>query len=1071
MAFYYYQATDFNALFDKIYTLIKVERKTLKPQTPQTIVVGSRDIAEWLEEKFIERDDVLMGIDFLFLENALLAFDERLNTQNFPEANESWFKAPQENDKLSYATFFDFQLAVLDILFASQEKEDAFQKEFNLKNLTQLQILALVQKVTKQINEYLLHAPQAMQETLTKKNSSLPLQLFSLAHEKLAQRGLLSPLFLLPPQKKDSFPLKESPTQKISNALYLFGMPLLSAYHLTQLVRVSQTIDVHLAALHIPVIKGGKNPFYQKAAQHFEKYTNFLQKQVAALNATLHIESTESMLSPWQKRWASGDLSQTSTDKRINFLALPATYRGAEIIADKWHDALMKDNALRQEDFSLLLTDGKKQLAAFEKASHERKLSLFTRAKFFERTSDVLDLLSIFSQASSEGVTRELVVTYLNNPLVCETFTLTRETQELYITALSSANGYRSNYEASLAIYNFDAAIKRLRLGLLVDTQNASDEEIPGAAYLREFDSEETFENFLSCIGLLLDAPKMLQNQSAKKLAEQFVKLITRFESPNSPFEIAEVCSTLKKIELAVGEHEMSAAQIVSLLNSTLIKPSLTQKYDEFGICASSFLSVAPHRRYTTFFNLNEEIDKDTKLDADALPEYFLSPTRLEKRERTQIELVQAVLSPCEVLQIAYTIFDPITGAEKYPSLTLEEFKASLSKDDFQEEKTFASTILDFSYNTVPIASDADLTTRRLILENQKNQHPLSEFLLPELPPTPAKENITLDEIIKYVLNPFDYFYKVLTHQSESLLEFKSDTPRLAESSSSRYHFIEKYLYDALTNPQEGLSLEPLQKVAREERCAKLPPDGFDFMRRFLVQKGEASSQTYNAELFTSARLARQSYQIHLFLFDERIKTPLRIEETDRLIRIYLPAPHIGKMTITGQSFSLLYNTNANEYLYLSPYEERSVSVVKLYLLLALIQQTKLESFTLDSIKKIVYEFDKKKDNLSEKVQFTLTLDKPQKIVELHLEKILTQLQNQNAACFSVDYLGKNNIEGYNNKDDQVIETLIRNGYSNGDSIAYFFQKEPDSASVDFYKTIIRPMAECISTQKVKKEN
>ncbi|HRP70430.1 MAG TPA: exodeoxyribonuclease V subunit gamma, partial [Turneriella sp.] len=650
MAFYYYQSTDFNVLFNRIYALVKEERKALKPQTPQTIVVGSRGITEWLEEKFIERDDVLMGIDFSFLENALLAFDERANTQSFPEANESWFQAPQQSDELSYATFFDFQLAVLDVLLTSQKKEDALQKEFNLKNLTQLQMLALLQKVTKQINEYLLHAPEAMQKALTQRNPPPTLQLFSLAHEKLTQRGLISPLFLLSPQKKESFPFKKSSTPKVSHTLYLFGMPLLSAYHLTQLLRVSQNVDVHLAALHIPFIKEGKNLFYQKASQHFEQYTDFLQKKASALNATLHIESTESTLSLWQKEWASGASSQTFVDKRIEFLALPATYRGAEIIADKWHDALVKDDTLRQEDFSLLLTDEKNQFAAFEKASHERKLSLFTRAKFFERVSDVLELLSIFSQASSEGITRELVVTYLNNPLVCETFALTRETQDLYIAALSSANGYRSNYEASLAIYNFDAAIKRLRLGILVDTQNATDEEVPGAAYLREFDSVEIFENFLNCIGLLLDTPSALQNQSAKKITEQFVKLITRFESPNNPFEIAEVCSTLKKIELALEEHEMSAAQIVSLLTNTLSKPSLTQKYDELGICASSFLSVTPHRRHTTIFSLNEEIDKDTKLDADALPEYSLSPTRLEKRDRTQIELVQAALSPCEVL-------------------------------------------------------------------------------------------------------------------------------------------------------------------------------------------------------------------------------------------------------------------------------------------------------------------------------------------------------------------------------------------------------------------------------------
>ncbi|HRP70795.1 MAG TPA: hypothetical protein PLY93_14820, partial [Turneriella sp.] len=420
---------------------------------------------------------------------------------------------------------------------------------------------------------------------------------------------------------------------------------------------------------------------------------------------------------------------------------------------------------------------------------------------------------------------------------------------------------------------------------------------------------------------------------------------------------------------------------------------------------------------------------------------------------------------------IAYTIFDPTTGAEKYPSLALEEFKASLKADDFQEEKMFTSTILDFSSNTAPIASDADLTTRRLVMENQKNPQPLSEVLLPELAPISEKQNFTFDDITKYVLNPFEYFYKPLTHQSENLLEFNYNTPRLAESSSSRYRFIERYIYDALMNPQEELSLEPLQKLAGEERCAKLPPEGFDFMRRFLEKKDEASSQTYNAEIFTRAKLARQFYQIHFFIFDERITRPLRIPETERFIRIYLPAPRVGRVIITGQSFPLLYNTSDNEYFYLSPYEERSTSAVKLYLLLALIKQTKLEAFTLDSIKKREYEFKEKDNSISEKIQFTLTLNKLQQIVERHLEEILTQLQNQNATCFSIDYLGGNNIERYNDKDDHGIETLFQTEYEKVNSIAHFFQKKPSSASVDFYKTIIRPMAECILGNKMKKKN
>ena len=55
MAFYYHKAHSLNLLFPELYRLIKEERKTLKPQTPQTVIVGSLDIEAYIQEEFIVR--------------------------------------------------------------------------------------------------------------------------------------------------------------------------------------------------------------------------------------------------------------------------------------------------------------------------------------------------------------------------------------------------------------------------------------------------------------------------------------------------------------------------------------------------------------------------------------------------------------------------------------------------------------------------------------------------------------------------------------------------------------------------------------------------------------------------------------------------------------------------------------------------------------------------------------------------------------------------------------------------------------------------------------------------------
>ncbi len=1067
MAFYYHKAHSLGVLFPELYRLIKEERKTLRPQTPQTIIVGSLDVEAWIEEKFIEHDGVLMGVHFPFLETALETFAERQTAAIFPGAHESWFSVIPGLKRAKKAGMLQLELAVLNLLMAAREENPAVIFEYDIQNLGPLQLLTLAQRIAREIREYLLHAPDAMEKFLRGKPTAAIGKIWKVVNAELRQAGYVSGMFS---GNRDAKEKAEEPslfsTAQGGGSLYLFGMPVLSAYHIRKLCAVARTVDVHLLGVHPETGSRIHNDYYFSVAKIYAAYAAFLAKTAKSLDTQFSEISHSSNFSAWQKAWLEDKAMDAPVQSPVSFLGLPGLWRGAEIIADLWHQEMRNDAAIRQDDFSLMLTDPAGQFPAFDKACGSRRLAVFARNRLFERPHSIVELISVLASASGDGVNRDLLVRYFSNAVVCERFRLDSEKTNLYIRALTEANGFRNDYPGALGIFNLTAALDRIRRALLIDPPTAVGDGIPGATYIRSLDTAETLSEFLSCLEILTQVSVILKPQPGAELVRQLIAFLHKFQSEPSP-EFNAIAEALTEIAALIPNHNLSLQQVARMLIRNIPGKNLSQSAQRQGICASPLSSPAPFRRSVTLCDMNEELDAAPENEEGMLPEYLISPTRLKKTDQVAIHLVHAALSETAALQICYSRFDPKTGAEKYRSVEVERFKASLAarKIIFAETDGFPQTIFDAAPGFAPNAADADVRTVRLSYTKAVAELNLAQALLPALQVKEPAADLTVKNLIDYVQKPFQFFYGRITTLPEDPADFRFGEPKLAESKSFKFRFAENYLKQAVLAPRAIPLDNPLSLFAAEQLKGIAEPEGFDFMHRLL------SSGNNERILIAAAEAAQNRFHIIEYLFDTRIKTAFSVKEGERLTRRYLPAPKIGSVTITGSTDKFLV-TAEDSYLYLAGSfkdGDRTKHCVGAYLQLAVIL-TATANFPEQApagIKLMQYEIkisdaEKSAVEISSAIKFSLDAEKISG-GDAYLNGIAEAIASQGAPYFDLKLLGINKLGGFAEKSDAEILDALTKTLTSGDSpdfLADFYQPGLNDDSVAFFNQFIRPIAE-----------
>lgn len=1061
MAFFYHQASSLTPLFPELYRLIKDERRKLKPQTQQTIIVGSLDVEAWIEEQFIERDGVLMGVHFPFLETTL----------------ESWLSPVVAEARKKTAGMLQLEAAVLDALLTARTADKTVAAEYDLQNLGPLQTLTLSQRIARDLREYLLHTPQTLEKMLRHKATTTTAKIWKAAHARLKTNGYSSGILLLR-ETADNDTKEPSlfEPRRESGALYLFGMPILSAYHIRRLCEISATADVHLMGVHLQAGTGIRNEYYLGVAKKYAAYADFIRASAKAAGAGFSENNYPAETSPWQSAWLAATPEAAPVPGPVEFLALPGVWRAAEIIADTWHEKLRQDSALRQDDFALMLTDPAKQFTAFDKACGARRLSLFARNRLFERPQPLVELMEILAEAVS-GINRDLFARYFANSIVRERFKLDAEKTELYIRALSEANGFRNDFPGSLGIFNVSEAIGRIRRALLVDPATAADAETPGAAYIRSFDSAETLAGFIACIEMLNNAPLLLKTQPGAQAAKAWAAQLAQFQTEPLP-ESTAIAEQLADIATLIPEHEISAIQIARMVARNTTGKSLAQSAQKQGICASPLSAPAPFRRSVTLWDMCEDLDKSPEHEERLLPEYLASPTRLRRDELVAIHLVQAALSQTQTLQICYAHFDPDTGAEKYRSVEIERFKASLTSANigFDDRKNFPQTIFDPPSHSAALAANAEIKLVRLAYEKSGSGKPLTGILVPQLLAENSPDMLMLRNLVQYVRQPFHFFYKRFATEPDDPADFRFAEPKLAESKSSEFRFVETYLKKVILSPNTAEIPRPLALLAAEEQRAVAEPEGFDFMKRLL---SSGNNEEYLYELVLTGRKGNHVVE---YILDARIKKPFSVPETERLTRHYLPAPIVAGIKITGTSekFILPPDEKMLHFFGSSKKDDRTKELITSYIQLAVLLVATREYPALVPAGITVFSY-----KISRDVQDglpVLQIEHGNKSVlnaekitspEDYLNRIVSAIRDRHAPYFDIELLGQNNLSGF--ASDLAFEIVKkmekeREKAETPEFTAEFFSVKIDAQSAAFFDSFIRPIAAADSAKTGKKK-
>ena len=776
----------------------------------------------------------------------------------------------------------------------------------------------------------------------------------------------------------------------------------------------------------------------------------------------------------WQAAWLKGNTGSDAAESPVEFLKLPGLWRGAEIIADLWHEKLRASHELRQDDFALMLTDPAAQYPAFDKACGARRLSLFARNRLFERPQDVVELMAILAEAASDGIDRDLLVRYFSNPVVRTRFRLDSEKTNLYIRSLSEANGFRNDYPGALGIFNLTNALQRLRLGLLVEPANVRHETTPGATYIRSLDTSETLAEFIVCVEVLILAPTLLKPQPGAELVKQWLALIARFQDTPAP-EATALSETLTTIAAMIPEHEITAQQVARIVARNTTGKNLAQGAQRQGICASPLSAPAPFRRSVTLWDMSEDLDNTPEKEDGQLTEYLISPTRLKKNEQVAIHLVLAALGESESLQIAYSGFDAETGAEKYRSVEIERFKASLRAGNvvFGEKEKFAQTIFDTGEGFAANAADAEVATLRLSYEKKGSGAPLAGMLLPTLASAETTNELSLKNLIAYTREPFHYFYRRLTALPEDPADFRYAEPKLAETKGTKFLFVENFIKNTVLSPRDVQPISPLHLLAAEERRGITEPEGFDFMRR-LLSSGE------NEQILRDFAIAdARRFQIVEYLLDARIQAPFSVKEAERLTRHYLPAPTIGGVKITGTSDRFLTTLEDNQLYTIGSSREKGDKDRTRECIGAYVQLAAILSATRDHAKfapggislfyyKITEEGETDSPSLVIKRETKFIFDAVKiNAAEKYLQNLTEAICTQQAPYFTAALLGKNKLSGFAAKTtNEIVEALAKENEKrdNEDFIAEFYQPDLGDEAGAFFDRFIRPIAETDAT-------
>lgn len=1057
MALFYHTAPKLDDLFEPLYRQVHTEREKLRPQTPQTIIVGNLDTEAWLQKKFLEADQILMSVNFPFLEAAIGNFILRLAEKLEPSASESWFSAPAATAaKTIFAGMPEIEIILLRMLGDKTQEKSFTNLGFSIHELSPLQRLALARNLAGTLREHLLHAPRAMQLLREKKTTgkSAPLAaLWQALAAELEKRNLTSPLLKPEFAEKLIAAQKNNPEQA---ALYLFGMPLLSAYHIQLLTAIATFCDVHFYGFAPPGGSTFAQNFIAPVQLRYERYQKTLAAEATAQKVRFVAQHVPS-------------LAAAPILPHVELWGLPGKWRAAEILADHWHRLLAEDPQLRQEDIAVALSDAEGQLAAFELAGNKRELSIYTKHKTMQKPQPFVELVRIFSEAALGGLNRAQLIDYLENAAVRRAYNLTPELVQLFAGAFEIAHAYRDDYPESQAEFNFDAALRRIFRGSLIDGRGQILTGVPGHAVIPEFDSQETADLFARCTNFLLNGSRRLAGTRGQELTATLRALFA--DGPFSGDEsLRQVLELLSRLSVAGEPEELTAPQLTAYLREYAPGMGLLHSQPNEGISLSPLSAASFVKPHLCIFDVNEDLEARENDPIGQLPEYAVSATRLGADEQLKIIFASALMSGCRELLLAFSLTEPATGADKYPARQIEELLSALAAAQLPviRRSDFSQTVIQKDgAEDPPLSSAGDAETARRIALNRLSER---NGLAPEFSPATAlaRQLFSLSDLERFLANPAVARLAQLGVVPEEPVDFRREEPGLSVSTGSRLKFCEEYLHSVLNSADATIVPDPLSVVVQKQMSGSGAPDGFDHAKALLIANDN------NRRLAETAAAEKNTTRLIEYIFHEKVKSAFAVRETERLERRYLPAVVVDGCTITGRSASLLERHGFPNLFLLDTsvgdYPKRTTLLIRAHLLMSALSLAAPRAELPAAIEIGKYQIGKTaaEQNILQQeysVVATIPADSIQN-AGAYLGSIISAVQQENLFWFDLGALpAKKKLAVFADAEEGEIAALLEDTEAAGfdgaqrEFIRRFYDLKVGKESTEFFDRFIRPVA------------
>lgn len=1045
MRFSLFHCEHLEPLLAELRTRLRHERRMLAPQKAQAVVVGNLETEALITRRFIAEDGILMGVHFPFLESAIADFCTRLISAQAPAASESWFLPPNTLDN-KYRPLSRLDLEILLLHLVKNREGQALLRElgFDVTTLPPAQLVTLVGNLAHRLRESILHSPQNFAALGQKKYAacSTAEKLWWQLEKML--RELKRPFPGFDPTLPEWICQQELPPQAPRETLYLFGMPIISEYHIRSLVAIARLLPVEFYMVNLAAHATSPNRLLKKTGARMLAFTELLQQTCAHYGTEFSSQQME---------------SQPTAGRTFTISALPGVWRAAELMGDEFHARLAKDPNLRQDEIGVSLTDPGLHFAAFERALGMRQLTAFAREKFYQVPDALSELWQMIAEAAQSGVSRALLVRYALNPLIAQRYADTPEKLPLYLKALEKAHGYRDDYLDTQSVFLISEALRRIERSMLIGASFAVD--LPPVLQLGA-DNDYAFASELrSFLTPLLAARNRFADLTGEKLAEAMLQLQQEI---TPTIEAAQkLASWFDDIRELPGFSELSFAEMIKLMQRHVPGRSLIQKSGREGISFASLGASCFTRQVHLLFDLGEDAERD---DAGNLlfPEIRNSPTRLAPEEQLAIEIVQALASNVHALILAYSSHDPATGAQKYPAQALADAAEAAEILGRQKMPTqhYPITIMGSYEKIPPIAAAADRKTVWLLRNPELHHGALTDLLMPTLHAQGRQDEIDLYDLLEFINNPAYHLLRSYLPNEPEIFSFRREEPRLAFSSDAKLLFCEDYLRYALFDAHGTAVIEAADFVRLRQKHGEYPPEGFDQAMQLLAENDN------NARLSALAQRLQKDFTLVEYIFHAGVVSPFRVEERARLARIYLPAVEINGTRITGTSPTLLCTKDGKHHRLMSAiYPKRSALLVEAHLLLCLLALSplspRLKSITIADLGTKT----RRADPLSAidcNPSASLSGSEAKKAKQ-YLQDAVAGMRAVDPIFFDLSLIADKKLGHWATATDQELLDAFRKASENTEgsrsaAVQSFFALDVDERSVEFFKKFILPVAE-----------